>query len=122
MHLKYPNILKQRFPTFGTVITVVDNEQDDFEIDSDYIYTCINIYMTYYTYMTYVYMYTYTYTYILHFLCKYTYYKYLHACHTVTSQMLHLYSFILTITNKDTFLWENDMILNTKIQGEGSRS
>jgi len=35
MHLKYPNILKQRFPTFGTGITVVDNEQDDVEIDSD---------------------------------------------------------------------------------------
>jgi len=35
MHLKYPNILKQRFPTFGTVITVADNEQDDVEIDSD---------------------------------------------------------------------------------------
>jgi len=35
MDLKYPNILKQRFPTFGTVITVTDNEQDDVEIDSD---------------------------------------------------------------------------------------
>jgi hypothetical protein len=35
MHLKYPNILKQRFPTFGTVITVAANEQDDVEIDSD---------------------------------------------------------------------------------------
>jgi len=33
-----------------------DNEQDDVEIDSDYIYTCINMYMTYYIYMTYVYM------------------------------------------------------------------
>jgi len=29
MHLKHPNILKQIFPTFGTVITVADNEQDD---------------------------------------------------------------------------------------------
>jgi len=29
MHIKYPRILKQRFPTFGTVITVADNEQDD---------------------------------------------------------------------------------------------
>ena len=66
MHLTYPNILKQRFPTFGTVITVADNEQDDVEIDSDYIYTCINIYMTYYIYITYVYMYTYTYTCIHH--------------------------------------------------------
>jgi len=35
MNLKYPNILKQRFPTFGTVITVADNEQDEIEIDSD---------------------------------------------------------------------------------------
>jgi len=37
MHLKYPNILKQRFPTFDTVITVADNlnEQDDVKIDSD---------------------------------------------------------------------------------------
>ena len=35
MHLKYPNILKQTFPPFGTVITVDDNEQDDVEIDSD---------------------------------------------------------------------------------------
>jgi len=35
MHLKYPNILKQIFPTFGTVITVADNKQDDVEIDSD---------------------------------------------------------------------------------------
>jgi len=26
VHLKYPNILNQRFPTFGTVITVADNE------------------------------------------------------------------------------------------------
>jgi len=34
-HLKYPNILKQRFSTFGTVITVADNEQYDVEIDSD---------------------------------------------------------------------------------------
>jgi hypothetical protein len=35
IHLKYRNILKQRFPIFGTVITVADNEQDDVEIDSD---------------------------------------------------------------------------------------
>jgi len=35
MHLKYPRILKQRFPTFGTVITVADNEQEDVETDSD---------------------------------------------------------------------------------------
>jgi len=35
MHLRYPNILKQRSPTFGTVITLADNEQDDVEIDSD---------------------------------------------------------------------------------------
>jgi len=40
-----------------------DNEQDDVEIDSDWMYTCIHIYMTYYIYMTYIYMYTYTYTY-----------------------------------------------------------
>jgi len=35
MDLKYPDILKQRFPTFDTVITVADNEQNDIEIDSD---------------------------------------------------------------------------------------
>jgi len=35
MHLKYPSILKQRSPTFGTVVTVADKEQDDVEIDSD---------------------------------------------------------------------------------------
>ena len=35
MHLKYPKILKQIFTTFGAVITVADNEQDDVEIDSD---------------------------------------------------------------------------------------
>jgi len=29
------NILKQRFTTFGIVITVADNEQDDVEINSD---------------------------------------------------------------------------------------
>jgi len=29
------SILKERFPTFGTVITVADNTQDDVEIDSD---------------------------------------------------------------------------------------
>jgi len=28
-HLKYPDILKQRFPTTGPVITVADNEQDN---------------------------------------------------------------------------------------------
>jgi hypothetical protein len=35
MHLKYPNILEQRFSTFRTVITVAANGQDDVEIDSD---------------------------------------------------------------------------------------
>jgi len=35
MHLKYPNILKQKSPTFGTVITVADNMQDNVEIESD---------------------------------------------------------------------------------------
>ena len=33
MNLNYPLILKQRFPTFGTVIFVEDNEQDDVEMD-----------------------------------------------------------------------------------------
>jgi len=32
-NLNYPWILKQRFPTFGTVISVADNEQDDVEMD-----------------------------------------------------------------------------------------
>ena len=35
MHLEYPTILKQRLSTFGTVITVADNEQDEVEIDYD---------------------------------------------------------------------------------------
>jgi len=29
MYLKYPTILKQRFPTFGTFITVADKQEDD---------------------------------------------------------------------------------------------
>ena len=33
MNLNYPWILKQRFPTFGTVISVADNGQDDVEMD-----------------------------------------------------------------------------------------
>jgi len=33
MNLNYPWILKQRFPTFGTVISVADNEQDDVKMD-----------------------------------------------------------------------------------------
>jgi len=35
MHHKYPCILKQRFPTFGNVMTVADKEQEDVEIDSE---------------------------------------------------------------------------------------
>jgi len=35
MYRKYPWILKQRFPTLGTVITIADNEQDDVEIKSE---------------------------------------------------------------------------------------
>jgi len=33
INLNYPWILKQRFPTFGTVLSVADNEQDDVEMD-----------------------------------------------------------------------------------------
>ena len=40
----------------------------------------------------------------------------------VTFQMLRLYTLILIITMKDTFLRKHKMILNIKIQGEGSRS
>ena len=56
--------------------------------------------------MTYVYMYTYTYTYIHAFIYIYIYiyYKYLHTCHMVTFQISRLYTLILTITIKDTFL------------------
>ena len=64
----------------------------------------------------YIYIHTYIYIYI------YIYYKYLHIGHMVMFQMLRLYTLILTITIKDTFWWENKMILNIKIQGEGSRS
>jgi len=35
MNLKYPWILKQRFPIFGTVISVADNEQGDVEMDCE---------------------------------------------------------------------------------------
>ena len=64
----------------------------------------------------YIYPYIHTFTYII------LYYKYLHTGHMVTFHMLRLYTLILTITIKDTFLWENKMILNIKIQREGSRS
>jgi len=33
MNLNYLWILKQTFPTFGTAISVADNEQDDVEMD-----------------------------------------------------------------------------------------
>jgi len=33
LNLNDPWILKQRFPTFGTVISVADNEQDGVEMD-----------------------------------------------------------------------------------------
>jgi len=33
MNLNYPWILKQRFPSFGTVISIADNEQEDVEMD-----------------------------------------------------------------------------------------
>ena len=54
----------------------------------------------------------------------YIYYKYLHTGHMVTFKMLCLpvYTLTLTITIKDTFLWENKMILNIKIEGEESKS
>jgi len=73
MNIDYPWILKQTFPKFGTVISVADNEQDDVEMDWEYIYTCIYVFMTYYICMTYTYMYTYTYTYIHTFIYIYTY-------------------------------------------------
>ena len=49
-----------------------------------------------------VYMYIYIHTYIYKYI--YTYYQYLRTCHMVTFQMLRLYTLILTITIKDTFL------------------
>jgi len=33
MNLNYPWILRQRFPTFGTIISVADNEPDNVEMD-----------------------------------------------------------------------------------------
>ena len=60
MDLNYSWILKQRIPTFGTVVSVADNDQDDVEIDSDWMYTYVNIYLKSYMYMTHVYMNTYT--------------------------------------------------------------
>jgi len=50
------------------------------------------------------------------------YNKYWHTGHMVTLQMLRLYTLILTITIKYTFLWENKTILNIEIQWDGSRS
>ena len=92
--------------------------------------TCINLYMTYYIYMTYIYMYTYTYTYIQTYM-----YIYIHSINiyifsiNIYTQVtwscikcLRLYTLILTITIKDNFLWENEMILDIKIQGGRSRS
>jgi len=35
-NLNYPCILKQRFPTFGTVISVADNEQLEDDVEMDY--------------------------------------------------------------------------------------
>jgi len=35
MNLNYPWILKKRFSTFGTFISVADNEQDDVEMDCE---------------------------------------------------------------------------------------
>jgi hypothetical protein len=49
-------------------------------------------------------MYTYTYTYTYIYIYIYMYHKYLHTGHMVTFQMLRLYTLILTITIKDTFL------------------
>jgi len=52
MNLNYSWILKQRFLTFGTVIYVADNEQDDdVEMDYEQIYSCIYVFMTYYIYI-----------------------------------------------------------------------
>jgi len=49
-----------------------------------------------------VYIYIYIHTYI--YINIYIYYKYLHTGHMVTFQMLRLYTLVLTITIKDTFL------------------
>jgi len=46
MNLNFPWILKQRFQTFGTVISVADNKQDDVEMDYEQTYTCIYVFMT----------------------------------------------------------------------------
>jgi len=35
MHLDYHWILEQRFPTFGTAISVADNEQDIVEMETE---------------------------------------------------------------------------------------
>ena len=51
--------------------------------------------------LTCIHMYTHTY---IHFYYIYICYKYLHTAHMVTFQMLRLYTLILTITTKDTFL------------------
>ena len=49
-----------------------------------------------------VYIYIYIHTHI--YIYVYIYYRYLHTRHMVTFQMLRSYTFILTITIKDTFL------------------
>jgi len=51
-----------------------------------------------------VYIYIYIHTYIYIYIYIYIYYEYLHTGHMVTFQMLRLYTLILTITIKYTFL------------------
>jgi len=64
---------------------------DQVEMGGPYIHTFVCIPRV-------VYIHTYIYIYI------YIYYKYLHTGHMVTFQMLRLYTLILTINIKDTFL------------------
>ena len=85
-----------------------------------HMYEYIHVILYMYDKLLHVYIYTYIHTYI--YIYIYIYYEYLHTGHMVTFQMLRLYILILTITIKDTFWWENKMILNIKIQGEGSSS
>jgi hypothetical protein len=49
-------------------------------------------------------LYIYIYIYIHLYIYIYMYYNYLHTGHMVTFQMLRLYTLILNITIKDTFL------------------
>ena len=109
-NLNYPWILKQRFPTFGTVISVADDEQDDVDWDGlridVYMYQWIHDRGILYIYDIHVHVYIHMYI-----------HKYISMIYTITCSInnhtqvtwspikyIRLYTSMLTITIKNTFL------------------